>query len=1419
MIENLHYLNPFRTDAFGYDINSIVDMTVQQYYDGSVNIITVCENKLPRIVNSRQRFNDDGTADIVVRGANDVDNIYSDITINKTILIPGLSDIIPVLSFTGVIPSSGRLLNGGYKYYFKFRTSDGNESPLAEESRLVSIHNGTKFGKSNSYIDNTITRNSVQFTMSNIDAKVYKYVSVYYVRATGQSGTTIKSAYHINRDYEIISDDQYIGTCSIAHTGFESETPIDITELISEYSPITSASTITQKNNRLILGNIKTQPTSNDLLKTAALCCYMEKEPISSATITQRMDDSISSVTDNTYANPSLIYKQPGFFPGETYELAINYVFTNGTVSPSYPIMGMDYTQHGIPSAVEFDVTKLGIDIDWVSGGQNSHGVVRMKYIRIESAIRVPSSGSINEMFSYTMYINTTKMVTDYQIPLRELGVTSYFITRRKRIPDLLMEGLLTLTGTAPISSMYPVEATNFIFGGYAGYGLDGPLAGNLVLFPLPGSAMPFSGEGLLSASAGKSTYYYDGVLYAPIPIPLNNKYFAFYSPDITCDTAATASINDKNNYGIIISSYLSQKICYKEQKLIANFTNEGPTRYPYCANPYTMSPISVVDVTTKLRYIDDGSRSFSSLDFTGRLDRQTALALYTSLRSYQDEKGNVGTTNFYVSKTNQNSFYTDNITLPNVAGIYKSYGALDVSHSWGSIFPHDVADPFSQIPMSAVKYSPYLGIILKGYYGYVSDVLSMTVGSHKFSLFSHTADMVPEPGTTKMGAMAGIYNNEGGMLKWNDWKAKYSIKRDDGYFTISERFNINQILSPYVNESLAKLKGGDCYSGFYFQRVWRPAGIDGVPTANNPRNYSYDGGVITRNGANITNSGYAIGFPVRSAFNFALRALDESDDVEMELYGKGRTYTSSEPIEETHGNRQPETSVINYGNILEESVIEYKAYSVQLPYIEINYPNRVVVSEISNIGEFENGFRTFQGLNFKDYDLEQGDIVALCSVGLYTYIVFQNGVSLIEVSERVAVTSEASSTNVYIASSDVLPPKATPIFHSTVGSQHLKSIISTEDFIFGVDVDTKKIWGIIKHDKKVVSDHLVQALLNQVITKNLKNVITSYNAIFNELCFTFVNETASGSQMSLVYNSESGQWYGTSDIHRWYQFIVDDKMLSLQRPHDPDYPEIGQPFGLYFPVTNTDTSELFKEVGKATAIDDRELERKMAYDSYLEFVIKTEQFTKFNLSNIIINGNAVPTSIDVISESLHNYTIETASALVSGIKQNMLPIHTNIYMRDALMEDLTTIDLYRFKRKRNVNFKDLSIGDRITLDLNGSFQQLTIANITEGDANDDIIIVNHAMINSQINALYIGWSIPLRVSLGEVMSGKIKITIPTKKHADALAGITNTAQNNHVNYASAKPYGRWIKLRLNFSGIEQIYVESVISEIVLHFS
>ena len=168
---NLEYLDPFRTRAFGYNEDSIVDIEIQPFYDGSVNIISVCEDTLPRIVNSRQKFVGD-KVEIIVRDNNNLDNVYSNISMEKTLLVPMIGDMVPKLQFTGVKQESGQLHNGGYKYYFRLKTSDGVESPIIEESRLVSIHSGIAFGKAASHIDGTITRNSVQCTISDIDTSV-----------------------------------------------------------------------------------------------------------------------------------------------------------------------------------------------------------------------------------------------------------------------------------------------------------------------------------------------------------------------------------------------------------------------------------------------------------------------------------------------------------------------------------------------------------------------------------------------------------------------------------------------------------------------------------------------------------------------------------------------------------------------------------------------------------------------------------------------------------------------------------------------------------------------------------------------------------------------------------------------------------------------------------------------------------------------------------------------------------------------------------------------------------------------------------------------------------------------------------------------------------------------------------------------
>jgi len=1427
----LDYLDPFRTVKFGYTRDSIVDIEIQTSYDGSVNIITTSEDTLPRIVNSRQDFLKDEVL-IIKRDNNNLDNVYTNETISKTLLVPSLEGMIPKLVFSGVKEEHGKLKNGGYKYYFRLKTADGIESPIIEESRLVTVHSGTIFGKSVSHIDDTLTSNSVEFTLLDLNDKVYKYVSVYFARVTGQTESVAVVTYKIDRDYEILyneEDNSYYA--QISHTGYEIEIPIDSSEITAEYSPIESVSTLTQKNSRLLLGNIKTSIVEDPILRRAALFCYIEEDVDHKFTVEQKVYNGVDEIND-TFANAKAVYYKLGYFPGETYEFAINFVFENGSVSNAYPIMGFDHARAGLVTN-SFDYSKLGEDIGWYSPPnpyftlppvQNSYGIVRMPEVDIKDAVIWPTSGNPSKIKSYSMYMNTTEMIANMLPALDSLGVSGYFISRRDRIPDLLMEGLITLAGTAPVTSMYPKEATTYTFGMYSGYGLKGDLKDNIVLFPLPGSAMPFSAEGVDvkgNEIRDESAYSFDGITYAPLPDIDENKYFAFYSPDITSDTAKAATLVNRNTYSIYTSSIFNQSIAYNKNTIIKA---DGDVKYPYSANihSYTQFYATYYDTTIeKLQYVDDGMRTFASTQFTGRLDRQAAFFLKHPMAAKEYTDGT------FLSKTDQQTFSDANFTTYD-NGVYKSYDAIN------GITIKDDKHPYSQLLMTGVKYSPYLGITLKSgsssFSTHLTGLLSMednpTSTSKKvyFTGYKEVDKMVPTDGSTVLGAVVGLYTNKyGDILRQKDWIQKYSVKRSSGYFAISERFVIDNALSKDISWRDAYLTGGDCYTGFYYQRAWRPGGIDGVPAASTPINYVKDGDLEIRNGVNITNSGYAIGFPVRSKYNFAIRSKYKADILDGNLYGKDRTYTSSFPKGEVHGNRQPETSVINYGNIVEGSVNTKQQYDISIPFNKSDYDNRVVTSEISVTGEFENGYRNFKGLNFKDYDEELGEIIAMTSSGVHTYIVYTNGVAIIEVSERSAITSETTGTNVYIGSAGVLPPKSTPVF-TTVGSQHLHSVVNTEKGIFGVDADTKKIWSINVTDKKVISEYRIQAILNRLITAELKDIISSYDTVYSEVTFNFIYND--DSQKSILYSVANDLWYGTSDIHKLYQFNIEDVQLSLQKPNDV--------YGLYYPTINkyhVIDSLKYPRIGvRSIIIDDPAIGGSYdIYNSYIEFILRHEDLSKFNLSNIVINGVGVPTSIDIMSEDTQDYSINPS---IFGHIADTIPIHTNIYMKDAedadvgLVTSSTAIDLYSIRRSHSPKYRDLKREDQITLELETStndliFHQFTIADI-KTIAGNDIITLSHKLESNitDVHTLYYGWKVPIRISLGEVASGKTKITIPSKKHADMIKGdFTQDKQGYRNNQANAKPYGRWVRMRLNFNGIDQIYIDSIFTTVTLRYS
>jgi len=797
---------------------------------------------------------------------------------------------------------------------------------------------------------------------------------------------------------------------------------------------------------------------------------------------------------------------------------------------------------------------------------------------------------------------------------------------------------------------------------------------------------------------------------------------------------------------------------------------NTLESRYPYSAGVVSLNLSSGSYKIENMSFVPDGVRALSGNKFTAHLQNQSVLLLYTDLKT----KANSGTG---LDVASQRSFYNAN----------KGADVYYISDPEMSTPP--AIDAYSRILVSSVKYSPYIGVEFSSADGItLTNALNInpTGTPSYFTGYSTVPDMLPPDGTTKLGAICRLYTNDtGAPLTLTAWMDRYKSVSSGDYFAISKRFQIDHALGSTVDLPNSQLIGGDCYTGIYYQQVWRPAGIDGVPTASTPSDYILDSnGIVTRHGAAITNSGYAVGFPVRSKYNFSIRAFNPVDKVEKELFGKDRIYTSSLVTSDVHGNRQPETSVINYGNIVDKSVFLRPAYTDQIPFSKISYKNRLVTSEISTPGEFQNGYRDFRGLNFKDYDEDLGEITTIVSGGVYTYVVYTAGVSLIEVAERTAITSKDTSTNVYLSTSDVLPPKSTPILTS-IGSQHLNSVLSIETAVVGVDADNKKIWFADKTNVEIISDQKVQYLLDSIIKDGVKDIVTTYDSTTYDIMFSFFK--LDGTETSLVYNAKFKVWYGSSDTCPLTVANIEGKRINLQTDQLGNIRMYKPIIGRYSEMDDKKSNESLIDKIASSVVD--------MNDSYIEFVVRGQNGEKISLPNILINGEGVPKQVDIVSPSTLQYSITPSPNQITGVYSDTIPTITNIYMKIADQASLAT-NQFIITRTENGTYRKVNIGDAITLIVSGIAYHHTVADVKYNAGTTDIV-VDRQITAGIPEALYYGWKLPYRLLVCEKHDNTLKLNIPSAIQASRIAGLATDPQLLMNSSASKVPADRWIKVRL----------------------
>lgn len=354
------------------------------------------------------------------------------------------------------------------------------------------------------------------------------------------------------------------------------------------------------------------------------------------------------------------------------------------------------------------------------------------------------------------------------------------------------------------------------------------------------------------------------------------------------------------------------------------------------------------------------------------------------------------------------------------------------------------------------------------------------------------------------LAVLTNVYDSPSGVLTQTNWKNKYSsLSSQEAYHAVTKRYSWDEVSST----NNIDLFSGDCYIAHVYKQIMLGLGIPGVDSATDPAGYT-DGNQST----GLSPKGFVMPIVTENNYNVNLRIEDDSIDTEVTLYGKGRTFYPLDNIDSIRSSRQKESTAYNFGyndNIHDKF---YVGLNDRSPVFNLDYGNRVYVSEVSVSGSFNNGYLDFSGLNFKDYNRQFGQITKLITHNNNVYCIFEQGVGVLPINQKTMLSQQDGG--VFIDNAEVLAPKM-QVISTEYGSDQQFSIIKTDQAIYGCDLRKNRIWRIAgvngQYGLEIISDFAIQSLLKEY-KKRINNsparnyVKANYDRERNDVVFSYMN-------------------------------------------------------------------------------------------------------------------------------------------------------------------------------------------------------------------------------------------------------------------------------------------------------------------------
>lgn len=436
------------TEKLQFDLNSPLEITAQNSYDGSVNLIFNDNKNIPRLINSRFSVLQNNTYEVVDRIGNNDTNLYDEDQFDIDTSLYKRITSIPKITFNGVV-RSGDLSVGNYVIYIKYADADDNETDFVAESGVISCFIGEDCDPFSieGGMRNQNSHKSISLTITNIDSS-YDYVKVYYTRSTSdvdQIRSTM--AYKIEKKFVVRS-----GSCSVLITGNEDKTEIPVSDINMQYFIVDKAKAQAACQNMLFLGNVNKPDLMYQDLQDVSLrfLPYIQESPSESliGNVDFEYQDQTRISTPYEYYNTKNIYYHVGYWSEEIYRLGIVYIMNDGSLSPVYNIRG----KNKIPKLEQiFDKTEgysnykykiLDNDKErqFIESDEETFQIKDSSNLEnTKGVVRLEGSNSANTEPIYSIGVFMPEDAINY---LKD-KVSGFFIVRQRRLPTILGQALI----------------------------------------------------------------------------------------------------------------------------------------------------------------------------------------------------------------------------------------------------------------------------------------------------------------------------------------------------------------------------------------------------------------------------------------------------------------------------------------------------------------------------------------------------------------------------------------------------------------------------------------------------------------------------------------------------------------------------------------------------------------------------------------------------------------------------------------------------------------------------------------------------------------------------------------------------------------------------------------------------------------